>query len=134
MNEPVDRHPSTAARISLADRLSLTYHDSMQDWEWEVAAVDRFDEFLALFGTPLLTDDERFSLMEILIQCVEEMPTEEEFSRAWSAVESYLLQRPELHSTTVRYWARATETDEGACFRVSGNMRRLYALEPHAFR
>jgi hypothetical protein len=46
LGEPATFIPSTAAREALAARFGLAYSDRMQDWEWEVADVDRFGEFL----------------------------------------------------------------------------------------
>jgi hypothetical protein len=44
----------------------------MQDWSWEVADATRLDEFLAVYQTASLTDDERFTLMEVLLQSFED--------------------------------------------------------------
>ena len=45
----------------------------MQDWEWEVASPERIDEFLAAYEGGELTDDERFTLMETLLQSFEDV-------------------------------------------------------------
>jgi hypothetical protein len=114
--------PSTAARKEIAARLSLPYSDQMQDWEWEVADVGRFGEFLDAYRNAA-HDDERFSLMEILIQCVEEMSSLDCYEPAWQAIRSLLLARTNLHRATVQYWACLGETDADAQFFVSRLMR-----------
>jgi hypothetical protein len=101
----------------------------MQDWEYEVADKERFDEFLEWYSTGAANDDERFSLMEILIQCVEDMDAD---ANAWSRIKPILVANRELHIDTVRYWAALAEDNlemeaenPDHCFQVSGRMRQL---------
>lgn len=97
----------------------------MQDWEWEVADASRFADFLDLYRTGELSDDERFSLMEILVQCAEDLEGNSPAKPAWSQIEPLLLQRLELHLSTVVYWACPAEVDPEAQFFVSPYMRAL---------
>ncbi len=97
----------------------------MQDWEWEVADAARFDEFLDAFRSTALSDNERFSLMEILVQCTEASLHEEELVARWTAIEPLLKARRALHSATIEYWACLGESDPAAMFRVSPLMRSL---------
>ena len=121
------RWPTTAARLSLASRLHLPYDPSMQDWEWEVADPARFDEFLDAYSSGGLTEDERFALMEVLIQCVEEMGLPAVGSSPqWQAVAALLLARRDLHSSSVRYWSCLDDHDLEDCFRVTGPMRTVW--------
>ena len=120
------RHPSSVAQQALAARFGLPWSEGMQDWEWEVADLDRFDEFLEAFPSLDLSDDERFSLMEVLLQCVEETEPPSSREAAWRAVEPLLLSRPELHRTTIAYWARLGESDPIALFSISPNMRQVW--------
>jgi hypothetical protein len=71
--EHLKRYPSRAGREGLAARLGLTIDPYSQDWEWEVADPTKVNDLLALYRNETLSDDERFSLMEMLIQCVNEM-------------------------------------------------------------
>ncbi|MDR7271241.1 hypothetical protein J2X20_003909 [Pelomonas saccharophila] len=114
--------PSSAARQSLAQRLGLPYADTMQDWEWEVASPDRFEDFLRAYRTADLSDDERVSLMEMLIQCVEDMQAS---PTAWGAIEPLLRAHPDLHGASVLYWAMPQEQEEDNLMRVSRPMRKL---------
>ena len=66
------RYPTGAGRRDLAARLGLTVDPRAQDWEWEVAESEMFYDWLAVYRSEMLSDDERFSLMEVLIQCVED--------------------------------------------------------------
>jgi hypothetical protein len=116
--------PTTPARQALARRFGLPYSDTMQDWEWEVADAERFDEFLAVYDATRLNDAERYSLMEVLVQCVEDLAIAGRAEIAWTAIETRLRSNP-LHRPTVEYWSCPGESDLEAMFRISSWMRRL---------
>ena len=120
-------HPTAAARIALARRFGLPYSDTMQDWEWEVATPDRFNEFLTTYRTVALTDEERFSLMEILIQCVEELHGTALFEPACNELKPLLEKNLELHRATIEYWSVPGSVELDHLFRISPFMRNLAA-------
>jgi len=127
------RYPTRAGREALAARLGLAIDPYSQDWEWEVAGPEHFPAWLALYQEAELNDDERFSLMEMLIQCVEEMcpmhspPEQVESMSQWQAVAVLLRARPRLHASTIAYWSVfGGEWPEGQ-FSVSAPMRRVWA-------
>jgi len=123
----LEHYPNTAARMSLAARLDLPYSDSMQDWEYEVAQPERLTELLSVYASAELSDDERFSLMRMLVQCVEEIEPDGAYEAAWSATEPLLAASPELHRSTIAYWAQLGPTDSEELFRVSPGMRKLWS-------
>jgi len=101
----------------------------MQDWEWEVADASRFGEFLDAYSSGPLNEDERFSLMEMLIQCVEDMDLPSiETTPQWRAVAALLTADPRLHSSSVRYWSCLGDRDLEDCFSVSGPMRAIWEI------
>jgi len=118
-------YPRTEARKSLAKRFQLPYFDDMQDWEWEVADVTRFQEFLAAYTSHGLNEAERWSLMEVLVQCVEDMQGDSERTRAWLSLEPLLRSGASLHGETIRYWSLEEESDPDNLFSVSLAMREL---------
>jgi hypothetical protein len=97
----------------------------MQDWEWEVADASRFPELVQLYRSADLSDDERYSLMEMLVQCVEDMADQSVAATAWSQIEPLLLLRPGLHRSTVIYWSCLGEAEPEAQYSVSRHMRAL---------
>ena len=96
----------------------------MQDWEWEIAEAEEFDRYLAAY-TLAMPNDQRFSLMEMLVQCVEDSLDEAVFNIRWAKIRSLLLDHNELHAQTVAYWACREEDDLERAFRVSQPMREL---------
>ena len=129
----VRRYPTRAGREALAAHLGLTINPFSQDWEWEVAKPENFARWLALYRQEPLTDDERFSLMEMLVQCVEELapvhgPREQVDSLVeWQAVAALLRANPWLHGSTIGYWSVFGQDDPEGQFRVSQSMRRVWA-------
>lgn len=117
-------YPTTPARQALAMRFGLRYDDAMQDWEWEVANADDFDQYLAAY-TLAMPSDQRFSLMEILVQSVEDSPDESVFNIRWARIRSLLTKHSVLHAQTISYWACSDEVDVDQAFRVSRPMREL---------
>jgi hypothetical protein len=121
------RWATTAARMSLARRFGLPYDSFSQDWEWEVADPSRFGEFLDAYESGDLDEDERFALMEMLIQCIEDMGLSSvEASPQWHSVASLLRTHAGLHAGSVRYWSCLDDRDLENCFRVSGPMRAVW--------
>jgi hypothetical protein len=100
----------------------------MQDWEWEVADSQRFQEFLAAYGSAELTGDERFSLMEILVQCVEDMGMSGHADAAWVELKPLLTSAPRLHGATIEYWSCWKGATPESQFNVAPQMRKLYSL------
>lgn len=129
----VRRYPTKAGREALAARLDLTIDPHSQDWEWEVAGPLHFDTWLATYRSAALSDDERFSLMEMLIQCVEDMvplrgpPDEVEELPQWQAVATLLKANPRLHASSIAYWSVFGRDDPEEHFRVSIPMRKVWA-------
>ena len=122
--------PSTPSRQSLAARFGLSYHGNMQDWEWEVADASRFQEFLGVYRHADLNEAERGSLMEVLVQCVEDLLAADshqarESLPEWQVVAALLREHASLHAATVDYWSCLEEPDLALCFHVTALMRPL---------
>lgn len=120
-------YPTTRARQALAAQFSLPYDDAMQDWEWQVANTEEFDQYLAAY-TIAMPNDQRFSLMEMLLQCVEDSEDEAVFTIRWAKIKSLLVDYSALHAQTVAYWACGEESDSEQTFRMSQPMRELLRL------
>jgi hypothetical protein len=131
--EHLKRYPTRPGREALAARLGLKIDPFSQDWEWEVAESARFAEWLAVYRSERLSDDERFSLMEMLIQCVNDMaptegpPEEVEELPQWQALVALLRANPRLHASSIAYWSVFGHDHPEEQFRVSVPMRRVWA-------
>ena len=118
------------AEVTLASRRVALPHDPFsQDWEREVADHSRFGEFLDAYESGGLDEDERFALMAILIQCIEDMGLPSvESSPQWHSVANLLRAHAGLHASSVRYWSCLEDRDLEDCFRVTGPMRAVWDL------
>lgn len=114
--EPPERYWTRAAMISLAARLRVRYGDDMQDWPWEVAEPERLDEYLALYDV-LTDEDEQFTLMDVMLEAVEEQASPLRLVQGWQELRHRIRQRPTLHVWQMWYWSLwDTETLTNAFF------------------
>jgi len=127
MNIPkhIQRFPTKKAIDSLAKRFNLPNSPFSQDWEWEVADSSRINEFISAYESNELDDDERFTLMETIIQSFEELQASLSDEPRWIKVLSMIENNIELHIHSVWYWADIENDDKDNEWRVSAFMRML---------
>lgn len=99
------RFPTGAAVDALAKRFKLPRRPDMQDWQWEVADARRIDEFLAGYESGDLSDDERFTLMEIIIQSFADLSESLSSDLRWSRTLELLTENVSLHLYSIWYWS-----------------------------
>ncbi len=121
------RCPTGEAVHSLAARFGLPISPDMQDWEWEVADPDRIDEFLTAYSSGELTEDERFTIMETILQSFEESSRNLESDAGFRYVLSELERHINLHASTVWYWSRVDTHDPEGWFRITPHLREILA-------
>lgn len=118
------RHPTRNAIDALAKRFGLPNHPSMQDWEYQVADPSRIDEFVAAYREDGLTEDERFVLMEMILQSFEDLESGGANDPRWSHVLGLLEFYIDIHIATVWYWA-ALDNDRQDAWKISPYMRTV---------
>lgn len=123
------RYPTAQAMASLALRFNLPSYPDMQDWQWIVADSSRLDEFLDTYNSGELTDDERFTLMETILQSFVELPGEFEAHPRWRETLAILEANFDLHVHTVWYWSGQGEMPTEGEWRVAPPLRAI--LERH---
>ena len=101
------RFPSITAITALAKRFNLPYAREMQDWEYEVADADRIDEFLAAYDSGELSDDEKFTLMAMLLQSFLNAIDEGKnfLATTWNHFLNLLERDIDIHIYLVWYWS-----------------------------
>ena len=73
----------------------------MQDWEYVAPRAEQLDEYLAAYTSGELSEDERFTLMEMIFECLrgdEEAPQRDVALRL-------IEENVGLHIKTIWYWA-----------------------------
>ena len=126
------RHWSGSAIASLAYRFSLPNTPFMQDWPWEVADIALLDKFLQAYHE--CADDECFVLMDILLQCMEELGAEFRQHPSWPRIYNLLDTNITRHIYTVWYWACTDCDDPDDTFKVACDMRALLTKHAYLFK
>jgi len=106
------RHPTGAAINRLSADLGLA--EVRQDWEIEAADSRRVIEFLDYYDTRQLNDDERFTLMSLIIASFDERLSAGRDGVLQERIVARLVDRFDVLNYLVQYWALPDETDEDA--------------------
>ncbi len=120
------RHPTAAAIDSLATRFNLPNHEGMQDWEHEVADPNRVVEFIDAYKNGELSEDERFTIMETIIQSFEEQERSLDDSKEWKEVLNLIESNVDLHIYTIWYWSLVEEESENNWWNVTKFIRQIF--------
>lgn len=121
------RWPTYKSIQKLASLLGLPYSEFMQDWEWEVADPNRIQEYFGLYDQGHMSDDDKFTLMETIIQAHEDKYVNTGLlPKSWQQVKKRILSNPKLHVKSVMYWACSNEfMGPQFAFKVSKQMREI---------
>ncbi len=85
------RHPTRAAIDKFNELLHLTEDRWTQDWEIECADPRRVAEFLDCYHSEAKTDDERFTMMALILGSYEQFYESEGFAAStWNRIASIL--------------------------------------------
>jgi len=126
------RFPTRAAIDSLAKRFGFPNTPAMQDWEWEVGDSARIDDFLSTYESGALSDDERFTLMETILQSFENLPQSTGSDTRWHRALELLNKNIQLHIYSVWYWSDVENENGEDSWRVTPFLRQI--LEKHRMR
>ncbi len=119
------RHPTRAAIDSLAKRLDLANEPSMQDWEVQVADSARIDEFLCAYESGELSEDERFVLMQIIIESCEILESDLKENPDWHRALALIEQEIDVHISSVWYRSCPGTDVPAEAWRVAPWMREI---------
>lgn len=99
----------------------------MQDWEWEVADPTRLDEMICAYKSGELDEDERFTLMEIMIQSFEDLESPLETDSRWAWLLQVLNENLTVHAYSLWYWSDLENDNEEEEWRVTKSLRSILA-------
>jgi hypothetical protein len=105
-------YPTAAAIARLTEMLHLP--PGGQDWEIMVADAPRVGEFLDTYERQPLDDDERFTLMELIVASYDDLLRDggDADGRLWERPRRHLLGGFDLHGYTVQYWSLPDEDED----------------------
>jgi hypothetical protein len=127
------RFPTEQAIASLAARFDLPNESYMQDWEWEVAEPERIDEYITVYNSGELNDDERFTLMEMIVQAFEDIGDSLNNDSRWVDILRLLEQNIELHAYSVWYWSDLENELGDEIWHVTPFLRKIVDRFKHRF-
>jgi len=114
----------------LASILGVSHTPDMQDWEWEIADPQRLREYIELYSKPHMNEDDRFTIMETMIQSIDDLFVRNRIPpKCWTRVQKLITSNPKLHQCSVLYWSSLDFdgfTPVRDCWKVSKEMNKLY--------
>lgn len=124
MIEPKFRCSTNEAILKIAKELHLKYNSGMQDWEWEIANPKHIEKYIEHYKS-LKDDDEKFTLMEIIIQALTDQE-EEELIKYWKEVKEFLKANFGVHEYSIFYWSCFENENVEECWQITPQMRSLW--------
>lgn len=105
-----------------------------QDWGLEQCDSSRLTEFLTAYSTQCSNDDDRFTLMMLILASYEDLVDSSCHSdKIWCQIKALLLSHKELHKNTIDYWAlwdEPEQEDHDNWFVLTKLIREVAIAEP----
>ena len=126
IKEPKFRCGTEKAIRELAHELELPFDSGMQDWSYEIANPSEIEKYIRLYDI-LNDEDKKFVLMEAIIQAVEDQKKTTLFNKYWQETQKRLISDFETHQYTVFYWSLFENENSEDCWKLTPNMRTIWA-------
>tara|TARA_R110001606_G_scaffold95070_2_gene210604 strand:+ start:63 stop:422 length:360 start_codon:yes stop_codon:yes gene_type:complete len=110
----------------LANMFGLHFDSGMQDWPYEVADPAKAEHYLRVLTTQNLPPDISFTLLDMVLESVEESDLDLANSTAGDNLAEYITKNFDLHAYQVWYWAALEQTPADA-FRISPFLQRIWS-------
>ena len=106
--------------------LGLVEDPYMQDWELECADPARVEEFLDCYDIHAKSDDEKFTLMALILGSFEDYHGLEDPSEGvWQRIKSILTGDLALHRDHIEGYQCMDAESEDECFPITSLMRQI---------
>ena len=126
MMEPTFRCGSAEAIDKLAKKLNLSPVDwSMQDWSYTAGSPDDIEKYISLYDSTT-DEDEKFVLMELIIQAIEDQEKQTFFAKYCNIIKPVLEKEFNIHEYTIYYWSCLDTEDLNDCWNITPLMRQLW--------
>ena len=125
MIKPKFRCSTNKAILKIAKELQLEYNSVMQDWEWEIANPKQIEKYIECYKT-LVDEDEKFTLMEIIIQALTDQDEDEKLKKYWEEVKEFLKANFGVHEYSIFYWSCFENENVEECWQITPQMRSLW--------
>ena len=120
------RHPTKAAVEKFTELLGLRVEPHLQDWEIECADPSRVEEFIAAYHDHASDDDERFTLMALILGSYEEYHSlSPPDPGAWEKIKTILVADRKIHDDHISYYQCLDVPGQQGMFPITNLMREL---------
>jgi hypothetical protein len=125
MLEPIPRYSTRASIDCLTAALGLTGDYGMQDWSYEIAEPEDIQKYLDHYES-ITNEDDKFVLMEMIIQATEYQRNDQDFAKYCSIVKDLLIKDFAIHQYTIYYWAAMDQADLSDSWKIAPLMREIW--------
>ncbi|HEX8016476.1 MAG TPA: hypothetical protein VF465_14700 [Flavobacterium sp.] len=126
MKKPKLRFVTQKAIEELTRDLNFVFDlENYQDWEFIVGKSENIEKYIKHYNFEI-DDDNKFALMEIIIQAIEEQETDNDFVKYSEIVQELLSENFQLHEHSIFYWSCFDNENLEDCWRITPLMRSLW--------
>jgi predicted protein tyrosine phosphatase len=118
------RYNTSIAIDLIAKKLNLEFDKSSQDWAYEIANSNLIEKYYKLYDS-LVNEDEKFVLMQTIIQATNELIESSGKIDSWIMLEQRLIWDFSIHKHTIEYWSCPETTDLNDCWIITSQIREL---------
>lgn len=123
MKEPKLRFVNRKSIEHLTKKLNFQYTLSdYQDWKFIIGKSEDIEEYINYHITEV-NEDDKFTLMEIIIQATEDQTIEDNFLKYLKIAIKLLKENFPLHAYSIYYWSCFENKNIKDCRKVSSYMR-----------
>ena len=124
LQEQYVRYSTTKSEEKLSKRFGLYWDIKMQDWDLEVSDYGRIDDFLKIYQVELDNDNDKFSLMALIVSSFDGgILNNEDIKPNWDICKTILEKECYLHYSTIVYWCQFEKEN---VFDVTPLMREVW--------
>ena len=110
----------------LADYFGYSIDSSSQDWTIEVAESNNLADYINAYCLEHFDDETKFSLMEMILQALNEQKSYESINNFWGKIKPMLIDNFKLHEFTIYYWCCWDISDNCDIWNITQLMRELW--------
>lgn len=111
----------------LSEKLLLPFTGIEQDWELEMANLERIDEFLNFYEKSVLSTDEKIALMCLILASYDDLLNEKklEVDNRWNEIKELLELDRVLFIELLDCWALNDELGKENIFKITPLVRSI---------
>ena len=110
----------------LSRELKLLEPDEFsQDWQYEVADLNRLEEFVMFYFDEKLNNNEKFTLMNLILESANDCVQSESLNcKTWEQIAKILTYDIDINEQILEYWACGDDKIED-CFYITPLIRKI---------